>query len=112
MGEPKEIRPGRGEFHENPAACICEKSDKDTRFDSSDKDTRFDSSSISQDGNKGKIGRAVSAPYINSHASEVELSDLDYGEDSPIGKEITDPTDPDLINPDLEDTDMEEALSD
>lgn len=103
MGEPKEIRPGRGEFHENPAACICEKSDKDTRFDSS---------SISQDGNKGKIGRAVSAPYINSHASEVELYDLDYGEDSPIGKEITDPTDPDLINPDLEDTDMEEALSD
>ncbi|KAF3324887.1 GDP-fucose protein O-fucosyltransferase [Carex littledalei] len=102
MGEPKEIRPGRGEFHENPAACICEKSDKDTRFDSS----------ISQDGNKGKIGRAISAPYINSHASEVELSDLDYGEDSPIGKEITDPTDPDLINPDLEDTDMEEALSD
>ncbi|KAL9685378.1 hypothetical protein QQ045_022828 [Rhodiola kirilowii] len=26
MGEPNEVRPGRGEFHENPAACICEKS--------------------------------------------------------------------------------------
>ncbi|KAL8211527.1 hypothetical protein R6Q57_005964 [Mikania cordata] len=24
MGEPREVRPGRGEFHENPAACICE----------------------------------------------------------------------------------------
>ncbi|KAJ9542147.1 hypothetical protein OSB04_028653 [Centaurea solstitialis] len=24
MGEPKEVRPGRGEFHENPATCICE----------------------------------------------------------------------------------------
>ncbi|KAI4317024.1 hypothetical protein L6164_024937 [Bauhinia variegata] len=24
MGEPKEARPGRGGFHENPSACICE----------------------------------------------------------------------------------------
>ena len=23
MGAPKEIKPGRGEFHENPEACIC-----------------------------------------------------------------------------------------
>lgn len=27
MGEPKEVRPGRGEFHENPSACICEDSE-------------------------------------------------------------------------------------
>ncbi|XP_048331697.1 O-fucosyltransferase 16 isoform X2 [Ziziphus jujuba] len=26
MGEPNEVRPGRGEFHENPSACICEDS--------------------------------------------------------------------------------------
>lgn len=26
MGEPNEVRPGRGEFHENPASCICEDS--------------------------------------------------------------------------------------
>lgn len=25
MGDPMEVRPGRGEFHENPAACICER---------------------------------------------------------------------------------------
>lgn len=24
MGEPNEVRPGRGEFHENPTSCICE----------------------------------------------------------------------------------------
>lgn len=23
MGEPNEVRPGRGEFHENPSPCIC-----------------------------------------------------------------------------------------
>uniref|UniRef100_A0A803MXF3 O-fucosyltransferase family protein n=1 Tax=Chenopodium quinoa TaxID=63459 RepID=A0A803MXF3_CHEQI len=27
MGLPHEVRPGRGEFHENPASCICEDSD-------------------------------------------------------------------------------------
>lgn len=27
MGAPKEIRPGRGVFHENPASCICENPD-------------------------------------------------------------------------------------
>lgn len=30
MGEPMEIKPGRGEFHENPAACICADSEMDT----------------------------------------------------------------------------------
>ncbi|KAK4276457.1 hypothetical protein QN277_014604 [Acacia crassicarpa] len=26
MGDPKEVRPGRGGFHENPSTCICEDS--------------------------------------------------------------------------------------
>lgn len=30
MGEPKEVRPGRGEFHENPSTCICEKKTHET----------------------------------------------------------------------------------
>lgn len=25
MGEPNEIKPGRGEFHEYPSSCICQK---------------------------------------------------------------------------------------
>ena len=28
MGEPNEVKPGRGDFHENPVSCICEKSGK------------------------------------------------------------------------------------
>ncbi|XP_051114838.1 O-fucosyltransferase 29 [Andrographis paniculata] len=28
MGEPEEMRPGRGEFHEYPSACICQKPSK------------------------------------------------------------------------------------
>lgn len=34
MGEPKEVRPGRGEFHENPASCICEDSEAKAKMDS------------------------------------------------------------------------------
>ncbi|KAH7447854.1 hypothetical protein KP509_01G124100 [Ceratopteris richardii] len=29
MGDPKEMRPGRGQFFENPSACICEASNKE-----------------------------------------------------------------------------------
>ncbi|KAL3845390.1 hypothetical protein ACJIZ3_002793 [Penstemon smallii] len=32
MGEPKEGRPGRGVFHENPASCICEDSEAKTEM--------------------------------------------------------------------------------
>ncbi|KAJ8436330.1 hypothetical protein Cgig2_005254 [Carnegiea gigantea] len=30
MGEPDELKPGRGDFHEFPAACICKKQSKKT----------------------------------------------------------------------------------
>ncbi|KAG6633487.1 O-fucosyltransferase 29-like [Carya illinoinensis] len=35
MGEPDEMRPGRGEFHEYPYSCVCEKpfNDDDTSYD-------------------------------------------------------------------------------
>ncbi|XP_012480518.1 O-fucosyltransferase 6 [Gossypium raimondii] len=30
MGAPKEVKPGRGEFHENPTSCICETTGTET----------------------------------------------------------------------------------
>ncbi|KAJ8530321.1 hypothetical protein K7X08_037156 [Anisodus acutangulus] len=30
MGDPMKVKPGRGEFHENPSACICADSEMDT----------------------------------------------------------------------------------
>ncbi|MCD7447905.1 O-fucosyltransferase 16 [Datura stramonium] len=33
MGEPKEVRPGRGEFHENPSSCICEDPEAKNKMD-------------------------------------------------------------------------------
>ncbi|KAL3641085.1 O-fucosyltransferase 16 [Castilleja foliolosa] len=32
MGDPKEVRPGRGAFHENPSSCICEKPELKTKI--------------------------------------------------------------------------------
>ncbi|KVI04032.1 GDP-fucose protein O-fucosyltransferase [Cynara cardunculus var. scolymus] len=43
MGEPNEVKPGRGEFHENPAACICENSEsKSKSMMHSNPDVKFD----------------------------------------------------------------------
>ncbi|OMO92031.1 GDP-fucose protein O-fucosyltransferase [Corchorus olitorius] len=52
MGEPKEIKPGRGEFHENPDSCICESEgvktiqnqtpDEDHEYDNKRKDEAVD----------------------------------------------------------------------
>ncbi|KAJ8533723.1 hypothetical protein K7X08_007047 [Anisodus acutangulus] len=33
MGDPMEVKPGQGEFHENPSACICEDSNVKARED-------------------------------------------------------------------------------
>ncbi|CAA2933580.1 O-fucosyltransferase 16 isoform X1 [Olea europaea subsp. europaea] len=33
MGKPREVRPGRGEFHENPSSCICEDSNAIAKMD-------------------------------------------------------------------------------
>ncbi|RZS25320.1 hypothetical protein BHM03_00058504 [Ensete ventricosum] len=32
MGEPNEVRPGRGGFHEHPSACICGSSEGSSKF--------------------------------------------------------------------------------
>lgn len=63
MGEPNEIKPGRGEFHEHPMDCICAKS-------------------------KGKTGQ--SRPH-QSKVSDGDLDwrDLDYVEHTPLGKDTS-----------------------
>ncbi|KAJ7294361.1 hypothetical protein O6H91_Y263200 [Diphasiastrum complanatum] len=49
MGEPNEARPGRGEFHENPVSCICEKPLADLKWESySDRMGKKRSSRISE----------------------------------------------------------------
>ncbi|XP_055815456.1 O-fucosyltransferase 6-like isoform X2 [Solanum dulcamara] len=63
MGEPMEVKPGRGEFHENPTACICADSEMDTG--SSINSARRDMGEVSD----GEIGE-----------EEQEWSDTEYTE--------------------------------
>lgn len=69
MGEPNEVKPGRGEFHEHPLACICQNNESRAFGDSS-----FQS-------------RASGAGYISSEANdegfsedEQDLSETDYAD--------------------------------
>ncbi|KAH7690255.1 GDP-fucose protein O-fucosyltransferase protein [Dioscorea alata] len=80
MGEPNEVRPGRGEFHENPSTCICE--NNKPRVDSGPQDQV-------KGGNqneKGHISRNVGEPpeHHSSGDEEQEMDwlDFDYGENA------------------------------
>ncbi|CAL5030567.1 unnamed protein product [Urochloa decumbens] len=92
MGEPNEIKPGRGEFHEHPMDCICAKS-------------------------KGKTGQNRSHQIkragepMENHSSDGDLDwrDLDYGEHAPLGRDSSNEPESDDIRvggsdiPELED---------
>lgn len=92
MGEPNEIKPGRGEFHEHPMDCICTKT-------------------------KGKTGRGRphlakrAGDVVGNHSSDGDLDwrDLDYGEHTPLGRDSSSETESDDIRvggsdiPELED---------
>ncbi|PUZ48452.1 hypothetical protein GQ55_7G246000 [Panicum hallii var. hallii] len=92
MGEPNEIKLGRGEFHEHPMDCICAKA-------------------------KGKIGqskphqikRAGEAAENHSSDGDLDWRDLDYGEHTPLGRDSSKESESDDIRvggsdiPELED---------
>lgn len=42
MGEPNEVKPGRGEFHEHPLSCICEKPSGSRAGDGNDVDMNIE----------------------------------------------------------------------
>jgi hypothetical protein len=122
MGEPKELRPGRGEFHENPSTCICEKTDPKTLAKSNPR---------SQQGlsNGTEGGKATSEPTVPDNTGEelggsgeeeddapMEKEDdapVGKGDDAPVEKEEivdTEAEDDALVRPD--DPELEEVLSD
>ncbi|KAL6882626.1 hypothetical protein ACP4OV_011316 [Aristida adscensionis] len=78
MGEPNEIKPGRGEFHEHPMDCICAR-------------------------RRGEIGHG--RPHLTKRAGEsvenrssdadLDWRDLDYGEHTPLGGDSSNETESD-----------------
>uniref|UniRef100_A0A0A8Y8L9 O-fucosyltransferase family protein n=1 Tax=Arundo donax TaxID=35708 RepID=A0A0A8Y8L9_ARUDO len=104
MGEPMEIMPGRGEFHANPAACICEKTSRNSLVKSS-------SRSNQEPVNDTVIGKAIGKPpYPVYTDEEVDGSDT---EDDPTGRGETidaEADDDSVVR--REDSELEEILSD
>ncbi|KAL1209397.1 O-fucosyltransferase 6 [Cardamine amara subsp. amara] len=71
MGEPKELRAGRGEFHENPTTCICEDTDAKTKAG------KMDSRKV---GKKNKKDGVTNDEQNESEDTELS-SETDYEED-------------------------------
>ncbi|WOL16823.1 hypothetical protein Cni_G25611 [Canna indica] len=100
MGEPDELKPGRGEFHEYPSACICESSKKTAH------------SNFSIETETGKINTNLTAREVNSN-EDSDWVELDYGENTPLGGSAPNGTE---LEYDAfikqEDPELEEILSD
>ncbi|GJN04211.1 hypothetical protein PR202_ga21736 [Eleusine coracana subsp. coracana] len=107
MGDPKELRPGRGEFHENPSTCICERTDGKTVAKLK---SQGDEVGTYGDQESQVIGEPAVPSYIYEEMGE---SDVEEEEDAPAEKEETvDPEADDgvLVRP--EDPELEQILSD
>lgn len=106
MGEPMEVRPGRGEFHENPSACICENSEAKAEADSNPRKFGFGKSATNTD-----VAESVDD---QNNDNEQEWSDQEE-EDDMSGSQGTsqfDGTSNDYDGATSEEPELEELLSD
>lgn len=79
MGEPNEVRPGRGEFHENPSTCICENSKEELAT------TSHSQPKIGIENGKPNSTRSIWEPTHNLFSDEEsDWRDFDYGENTPV----------------------------
>lgn len=105
MGDPMEIMPGRGEFHANPAACICGMTEKNSGVVSSST-----TSSREPVDNTGIRKTILRPPYPVYTDEEADVSDT---EDDPSGRgEGVDTEADDDVVVRREDPELEEILSD
>ncbi|KAI3446332.1 hypothetical protein Pfo_002997 [Paulownia fortunei] len=74
MGEPNEVKPGRGEFHEHPLSCICENSESRAVGDSTFQ------SRAKNDADKSTEGYNGEANDEGFSEDEQDLSETEYAE--------------------------------
>ncbi|PSS18010.1 GDP-fucose protein O-fucosyltransferase isoform 1 [Actinidia chinensis var. chinensis] len=106
MGEPKEMRPGRGEFHENPASCICEDTEAKEKTDSGPRKLGKETGATRKD-----VGEVVDD---ENDDDEPEWSDPDDEEDqnAPLDEGLFNRTGLDHDTFLSEEPELEELLSD
>ncbi|XP_074572541.1 O-fucosyltransferase 16-like isoform X1 [Curcuma longa] len=109
MGEPKEVRPGRGEFHENPSTCICDAAEAAKRASSA----WLNQSNPDDQHKKNITSKNVGKPTSSDLPEELDWSELDYGEYAPLGKSSSNNTEMDYDSfARTEDSEIEDILSD
>lgn len=111
MGEPNEVRPGRGEFHENPSSCICEKPEAKDRA-LIDAPRRIDDSS--EDDKEKNVGKMSTYDEMEEQKPEDDGPDMDYMEDGneSQGKRLPNGSDSETILLKTEQPELEEMFSD
>ncbi|CAI9117075.1 OLC1v1018399C1 [Oldenlandia corymbosa var. corymbosa] len=71
MGEPKEVRPGRGEFHENPSTCICE--DTEAKAKAEAQPRKFGKDKVEQ--KEEPLGGLADSENVDDEPEWVEFED-------------------------------------
>ncbi|CAN6480897.1 unnamed protein product [Victoria cruziana] len=107
MGEPKEMRPGRGEFHENPSTCICELTEAEAR------NKKNLANKLPRKIGKEESSKEAEPVEDDSNELEPDLSELDYVDDGLLSQRQLNETDADY-GPffQSEETELEDMLSD
>ncbi|TKY75314.1 GDP-fucose protein O-fucosyltransferase [Spatholobus suberectus] len=103
MGEPKEVRPGRGGFHENPSACICE--DSAAKMDKSSRPRKY------WKDNATKKNVANDEPDVDNEPEWLDMDDDDDQNDL-AEKGTFNETISDYETLNFEDPELEEIISD
>lgn len=123
MGDPKEVRPGRGEFHENPSSCICEDAEAEKKMDwdhrKSGKEDVAKKKDI--DDRKKDIEAVFHDENVDYEPGMADLEDEEEDEDNPLGEvsfgsskveALSNGTSTDYDPSMSEDTELDELLSD
>ncbi|XP_052189196.1 O-fucosyltransferase 16-like [Diospyros lotus] len=107
MGEPKEVRPGRGEFHENPACCICEDPEAKEKIESGPRKLGKNIGATRND-----VGEVVDDQNDDDDEPEWVDPDDEGDQDAPLGKGFFNRTGLDYEAFTSEEPELEEFLSD
>ncbi|OIV99001.1 hypothetical protein TanjilG_29404 [Lupinus angustifolius] len=99
MGEPKEVRPGRGGFHENPSTCICE----DAKMEKISSPIKYE---------KDNATKKITTNNDLDVVDDSEWPDIDDHDDHSDEKGMFNETISDYDTINSEDTELEEILSD
>ncbi|KZV16535.1 hypothetical protein F511_11367 [Dorcoceras hygrometricum] len=96
MGHPKEVRPGRGVFHENPSSCICEDSDAKTKTKTisvphkpgdGSVDIVADAAADDQNSNDEEWSDPEDDDDLNNQTGDIMYNETGFDYDAPLSEE-------------------------